>query len=559
MAKQRITMYLLNESVNTFKEALHSEKKLQTMTTKLGDYGYIYYENPIRNTPKWANFLKQFSGHPALDNINVQSSSALFLFKFKKRFFALTFGHGRNFLDLSKIEHRFGLKVVLSEIKPQDLKSVDFKEYEDGVISNSKNSARKTSIYSFGIDSATDILRGVTGSPSDNSYFQGNIAGGDSLVFTYDSDWKSGKNSAPIRNLFAFCKKILKTFNSNNYKKYYDWIDDLSIVKDAQLIKELNNELITDLRNINVDLTYLAPPDVIAWEDIEHFKITGTSSYEYTELDLKEYLNKLTKKAREKIDISKLKSRNVYVTYSRSGVSEKRWTLYRCLVSEKQYKDKQYALLEGEWYEINQALATKVNSAINEIAHSNLTLPPANKGEKEAEYNRRIASSSKGSIVLMDKKIIYPEGAPSGVEFCDLYSLSDKNMIHVKRKSQSATLSHLFAQGVVASQCLLHDAQYRNRIRSYFQQSLTPNSANNYLNSIPETITTADRDKYKITFAVITDSTRTGKDWLPFFSKVNLMGQAKFIRGLGLQLEILKVPITAANEKKITRYFISNK
>jgi uncharacterized protein (TIGR04141 family) len=50
----------------------------------------------------------------------------------------------------------------------------------------------------------------------------------------------------------------------------------------------------------------------------------------------------------------------------------------------------------------------------------------------------------------LDGVLVKPEEATTPIEFCDLLS-SNKGLIYIKKKTRSATLSHLFAQGTVAA------------------------------------------------------------------------------------------------------------
>jgi uncharacterized protein (TIGR04141 family) len=56
--------------------------------------------------------------------------------------FAITFGYGRGFLDLSRIEHRFGLRVALNRIDPSQIRSLDTKTFEDMVVTKPESTVR---------------------------------------------------------------------------------------------------------------------------------------------------------------------------------------------------------------------------------------------------------------------------------------------------------------------------------------------------------------------------------------------------------------------------------
>lgn len=130
----------------------------------------------------------------------------------------------------------------------------------------------------------------------------------------------------------------------------------------------------------------------------------------------------------------------------------------------------------------------------------------------------------------------------SGIEFCDVFS-DEGELIHVKRESRSATLSHLFAQGTVSALTFINDDEYRTELRGLINQTVPQDSSDKWLNLIPPAGNTVERSKYRVTYAVITDSKREGRNWLPFFSKLNLMQHAKQLVSSGFEVAVARVPI----------------
>ena len=174
-----------------------------------------------------------------------------------------------------------------------------------------------------------------------------------------------------------------------------------------------------------------------------------------------------------------------------------------------------------------------------------MALPPARSGEIEADYNTRLAASSSQHLLKLDARIKRPGGASSGIEFCDV--LSDQgDLIHVKRKSRSATLSHLFAQGSVSASTFINDGAFRTQVRQLIEDEVAAESRETWLRLVPRDDETVDRSRYSVTYAVIANSTREGRDWLPFFSKLNLMQQGRQLVTMGFSVAVARVPITAS-------------
>ncbi|TAM66216.1 MAG: hypothetical protein EPN48_17925 [Microbacteriaceae bacterium] len=56
-----------------------------------------------------------------------------------------------------------------------------------------------------------------------------------------------------------------------------------------------------------------------------------------------------------------------------------------------------------------------------------------------------------------------------------------------------------------------------------------------------------DRSQYRVTYVVVAKSNREGRNWLPFFSKLNLMQQGRQLVNMGFGLAIARVPIVDAS------------
>lgn len=532
MKTRRLTFYLLREEVAEFDDALDPDKASieRDLTPSAGIDGRFFYVQPRQSVPAWVGFVQPVLAEQ-LENIRASSTSALLLLRTSGRMFAVTFGYGRSLLDLSKIEYQFGLRVALNRIDPRQIKSLDTKTFEDLVVSTNTQVSKSAELPTFGVDVSRDILRAVTGEPRDQSLSK-RLAGADSLVM--------GVKAAAV-DLPGICDDLLDAFLADDYKTDFGWIDQLSLVRDGQNIQSLNDLLVEQLRSGAIGSTHLAMPDAIDWEDIEGFKIGGTGSHVYDDLDLDEYLQRVGDDRRE-ISLENLKSRPISVRFGRSGNFDKRWYLYQCLVTEQLLNGRLHVLIEGRWFAVSTTLVEEVDAFAAGLADARVDLPPAHVGEVEADYNARLALSSPERLLKLDARIKRPGGASSGIEFCDVLS-ADGDLIHVKRKSRSATLSHLFAQGGVSAATFVNDGVFRTEVRQLIEAEVAPEARDNWIRLVPGADGAVDRLKYRVTYAVITNSTREGRDWLPFFSKLNLMQQGRQLSTMGFTVAIARVPI----------------
>lgn len=532
MKSRRLIFYLLREEIREFNDALDPDKtSVQVgLTEASGLDGCFVYKPPRESTPPWVQFMQPVLADD-IRSLTSRSLSALLLLRSNDRIFAISFGYGRSLLNLAKIEFQFGLRVALNRIDPSQIRSLDTKTYEDLVVSTSTQVSRSAELPSFGVDISKDILRAVTGEPRDEKFAK-RLAGANSLVMN---------TVIQANELPALCDELLESFTADDYKANFAWIDQLTLVQNVEEIAVLDEQLISELRTGVSGATHLAMPEAIEWEDIDAFKIGGTRRHVYDDLDLDEYLVRLGDE-RASLSLSNLQSRSVSVRFGRSGQYDKRWRLYDCLVTEQRLDQTLYVLIEGRWFLIDETLVASVDRFVSSLPDAQVDLIPAQMGEKEADYNERLARHSSDRLLKLDAKIKRPGGAASGIEFCDLLSDSG-DLIHVKRRSRSATLSHLFAQGFVSAETFLSDGYFREQIREIIEQEIPGDEREVWLDLIPQQNEPVTQANYCITYVVVTNSSRDGRDWLPFFSKLNLRQQGRQLLNMGFDVAIAKVPV----------------
>ncbi len=538
MGSQRLTIFLLTPDVTEPGDALDTEGERpyaeQALSASAG-FGGVFYSkyNPPR-FPEWAKYVS-----PTLDsglNVKTASASGLLILRAAERYFALSFGFGRSFLDPSKIERRFGLKVALNRIDAQQIRSLDTKTFEDMVVSKTTQTSKNAELSNFGVDAVRDLLRAVTGKPSDESLGR-TITGSDALVLT---------TKRPAKELPELLAELLVAYEDDAYKARFEWIDHLAEVKDPGSITALDTQLVAQLQVGDTTKAHLAMPENFGWDEISGFKIGGAGRHQFDDLDLDEYLEAIGDE-RGDLTLSQLKSRRVQVGWIKSGNFDARWSVYNTLVSEQDLDGRLFALIEGRWFEVAATLVAAVDSYLESLPATETVLPPAQKDESEGAYNARVAELS-DDLLLLDKQLARAADATSSIEFCDLLS-TRAELIHVKRKSRSATLSHLFAQGNISANTLIGDGAFRDTVRLQLGQ-IAGDDAARWIDLVPASDSRPDRARYTVHFAVLTNSKGTGAGWLPFFSKLNLMQTAKQIQSLGPAVVISRVPVEGNGDSR---------
>jgi uncharacterized protein (TIGR04141 family) len=113
--------------------------------------------------------------------------------------------------------------------------------------------------------------------------------------------------------------------------------------------------------------------------------------------------------------------------------------------------------------------------------------------------------------------------------------LRPDKLIHVKWKSGSSTLSHLFSQGVVSAALLWSDAGFRDAVRARV-------AANPGFGRVIPT-TDLDPARFEIVYAVIARPPGKGRHYLPFFSQVNFRRAVKDLEARGYRVSLARVDV----------------
>lgn len=537
MAIQRLTIFLLRD-VGDLDSALAEDvvKSLDVSELKKasGLTGRFYSKKSYPRTPSWAKYVE-----PVVDGgvqgVQSASSSGLLLLKVDGNTFALTFGYGRTFLDQAKIERRFGLKVALNLIDERQIRSLDTKKFDEMVVSTNTQTSRTTELPTFGVDIIRDILRAVTGiAPTGSGYKS--LSGADALVLGVER---------AVDDLPQVLRDLYTHFKATKYQATFGWVDHLAEVKDPILVSKLDGQFLGQLRLADTSTTHMAMPENLAWEDIEHFVIVPTKRQRtFDELDLDDYLSEKACNTAN-LTVELLKSRKVSVKFLSSADPVARWSVYHCLVSEQRVDGKLFALVEGRWFEIADTLVKQVDAVVQAIPSATVSLPPGRPGETEGAYNKRAAAAC-ADLALLDAELVSADGANTKIEFCDLLS-KDGSLVHVKRKSRSSTLSHLFAQGHVSAEAMV-DGVLRDQVRAAITKAVGESKDAAWLDVVPPSTDEIARDKLKVTYAVIANSKAKGIEWLPFFSRLTLMQTLRDLSRLGFhKVALVRIPVEAAS------------
>jgi uncharacterized protein (TIGR04141 family) len=474
-----------------------------------------------RRPPVWKHFL-QSGTESELGYLSTQSSSALVGIEVDERIFCIVYGSARHWIRDENIERRFGMIVTLNTVHHERVRSVDREEFDTITRKTRSQTSVSSSFDNFGLDVQRDLVRSVTGEPEDSG-FASYLTGADNLIL-----------SAPITfsGLGQKCREIFKHFGEIKYKEKYRWIDNFQRVSEKDLIQTLEDKLFTSLQDGINDNIFLSPPILIDTQESHEFRYPSerVTSSSHPDLRLSDLLQLFT---RSDLTIEWLKKRKIREFDASTDSFVREFSVYDSIVYEVWHDDKLYALSQGEWYRIAHEHVTEVLTELELIEeHTLLVLPDALPKEREDAYNSRASAASGNTLSLLDRKPVNYGGGRSSVEVCDLLDLG-RNFIHVKAKTKSSTLSHLFSQGLVSGQ-LMREPKFRElallKCDDASHHHIFLNTS--YLPS-----------HHSVTYAIITAATGAVKEALPFFSKQSLVNAARELRNMGYTVWIKKISI----------------
>lgn len=241
------------------------------------------------------------------------------------------------------------------------------------------------------------------------------------------------------------------------------------------------------------------------------------------------------KRPRKEYSIRKLKTDKINVFNKNEELLDK-WSVYNCIISELEFDKKYYVLSLGQWYKIDENFITKINKDIENITTCALEIIDYNQ-ENEGEYNKDAAEQSYDLLCMDQANVLIDNGK---FEFCDLLS-AHKHIIHVKRWSSSATLSHLFAQGRISAEIMNHSPKKLSDINKKIKDR--GGDERYYLNT--EQINPQD---YTIVYAIIYEGDKSIEDRIPFFSKLNFMHSVKILKNMQFKVEKMHIINKRNNE-----------
>lgn len=494
--------------------------------------------------PPWIYFLESGFGDLYEVEDSVTNSAVLIakVTDIEDCYFAITFGFGRYLLKHYSYNWNYGLRVALNAYYPSAflstepnwarIRSVDAKTVSSNTVYTRKQMDRRAIFEDFGVDIQRDLLKSVTGQPVDIEKWGTRLTGASALRITRMIDF------AELGDLLL---QVERTSRNKDYQQQFSWIDNLRSISDLDTINNLDNFVLEDLKNKEITNLGLAPPELIDWDALPYFRYPLNLEQTYEDVDIDHYLDMLEDEGKlSDLSLNQLKKGHKLEALDDAKTVIFSWPIYKCIHGELNYNDKTYILNAGDYFEIADDYLGELNNFIAHIDESELILPKTKVATTEGDYNIKAAKSST-NYILLDKKTVRVSSRTSPIEICDILT-HDGKFIHVKRKLQSSSLSHLFGQGYVSGDLFHMSFEYRKAVQDKIieleQELATSEEDEDYRGRFSSfNLYGISPSSYEIVYAIVADwKKRPFFEAIPFFSKVNLRRFTDDLRRMGFHV-----------------------
>lgn len=447
--------------------------------------------------PLWQRDLLSIADFGDLRSLLNRRTGALLTFSYRSYRFVLTYGLGWHSVDPTALEPGFGLRVVANTVAADKIRSADTAGMNGRRRTQRAALASAGPLYELGIEPSESLVRQLEGTPAAD--FASQAAGSDAL--------KLRVKDFALTHLESKLDQIIDKFEADDYKAQYEFLDHFRRIhrSESDTYMSLQELLVERIRSRDISVEFV-PPDILEPLSVDYYMLEA-SNHTPAKLDEMSSARVGDLLAVWQLD-DPLKDVTVRAYTSAGFEVVSPHPLFHYIASEVTLHRKRYALSAGQWYLVDadylEAVSRRVD-AIDDISDT-LRLEPWKAGEDEGDYNARIAQIR--GWQLLDKKN-YSFGGYQRIEICDLLT-PNKQLLCVKRMTQSSTLSHLFAQGSVSGQLLVSDLEkYKGKVVATLQAMR------------PEGVF-GGREDWTIVFAIGTTKPGPLSKSLFFFSRLNL-------------------------------------
>ena len=477
----------------------------------------VYAGQVYESDPSWLGLISEITAKPL--KLKNKGTAVVIFIPINERWFVVSFGMAQICLNRNAFECDFGLKVCLNKIPRDKIRTLDTASPDSTTIQKRIQASAECDFSLFSMDIEKDILRLLSGKPADKK-FASSMTGRDTLQMTC---------KITIPSLKEKCKELLETYQSEEYKKIYPWIDHIKQIRDDEIISILNGKLSDDiqaLREGKQNSLYLAIPEIIDPAADYDYRYNGLScrSQKYSTLSIEDYKTELQRESpKEPSDYTK---HRISIISSHFPCME--FSIFECLNFETSIDDRNYILWNSSWYEIDANFTKEIEQTWERALDAKEYLLQETNKKTEAELIDDL-EQTQTTWQKLDKRKINPSNTSyANIEPCDFF-VPSKSFYHLKDGSSSACISHLWNQGLVSGECFLKDEKFRQDLRKMLNDSLK--------SKVPARKDTKPvANEYKIIFGIMREPSQDGNINIPFFSKVSFRSVFERLTELGFQV-----------------------
>ena len=388
--------------------------------------------------------------------------------------YAMSYGSGYVLIPDKLKDRRFGMSFVVRRLNPEQVSDVVRRRPDGRGRTDSTLVAAGAPVWTLGITENAEIIRRIGGRAKDLKTTFG--ARDDRQVNVEGSTGLRTRYAVDPDNLIADIREVERVCREEEPDPAFGFVEHVQPVTDPDTLADLNGEF-EELLSWDADVAaeHLVP--VVPGSVLRHYheahsltvKIGNASlNVPHGPLKLDDILHR-TRVQRDGTRLAALRNGRVALNSDEAGrqvlahADADHWVEANLSLGPRRF-----ALLDGEWFEIGAEYLRTSRDAIARLFPDlpSVTLPawslPARRAERD--YNEYVAARFPGRFLCLDRNQVVrsPLGARSSLEVCDLLG-PDNELIHVKRASGSAPLSHLFFQGLISAETLMASAVAREQ------------------------------------------------------------------------------------------------
>jgi uncharacterized protein (TIGR04141 family) len=455
--------------------------------------------------------------------------------------YAMSYGAGYVLIPDKLKDRRFGMSFVIRRLNPEQVSDVVRRRPDGRGRTDTVLVAAGAPVWTLGITENVEIIRRIGGRAKDLKTTFG--ARDDRLVNIEGSTGLRTRYAVDPHKLIADIREVERVCREEEPDPAFGFVEHVQPVSDPDTIIDLNGQFEILLGwDTEVAADYLVP--VVPGSVLKHYpqahslsvKIGSASVVRHGTLKLNDILQR-TRRQPDGARLTALSNGRVTLSSDEDGrkalahADADHW-----LEANIDLGSRRFVRLDGEWFEIGAEYVRTSREAIGRLFPHDpcVTLPawslPARRAERD--YNEYVAARYPSEFLCLDRNqgMRSPLGARSSLEACDLLGPGNE-LIHVKRASGSAPLSHLFFQGLISAETLMAS----DNARAQFAAAVAALSPGRVLDD-------AFRPRRVVYAILLENGKQLSADTLFPFSQASLAHAARTLAMYGIDVEVIGIP-----------------